>query len=55
MAFTLSFSTARWETQLSILTQMEYRPRWQSWRNDFERGCLLKFLCFTWRFGAGSR
>ncbi len=55
MGLTITLGTARWEAQLSLLYQLEYRPVLQRWRTPAGRGFLFKFLILVIRFAAGPR
>lgn len=54
MALTVNLSTARWEIQVSVLTQLAIRPVWLRWSRPGDRGFLAKFLFFAVRYGAGA-
>lgn len=54
MAFTITLGSNRWEAQLSLLFQLNYRPVLKRWRGEEERGFLFKFLILAVRFAAGK-
>ena len=55
MGLTITLGTARWEAQVSLLYQLEYRPVLQRWRTPAERGFLFKFLVLVVRVAMGPR
>ncbi len=55
MGLTINLNAPRWEIQLAILTQLEFRPVLIRWSRPAERGFMARFLCFVLRCGIDRR